>query len=176
MKVFGRILLFILLAGAPCVRGDGRRISAGVSAGIGMPKLALSEYHSPLSILSGLMIHVSPPGPLDLQINGFGLTTFSLGKVHGTGDDPRFDLAAVTLDVMKSVGGAWTRSSFILAGAGKYRVRQNSGTETCTGLQLGLVSGSRVGAMNAFFEVRWHLLLHSGPDPQVLTLTLGLRL
>jgi len=176
VTVFWWILLPLACVSQLLGQGGVRRLSAGLSAGIGMPKLTLSEYHSPVSILSSLMIHVTPPGPLDLQVNGFGLTTFSLGKVHGTGGNPRFDFAALSLDVMKSIGGAWTRDSFILAGLGRYRVRQNSGTETCTGFQLGLVSGSRMGALKTFFEVRWHLLLHPESDPQVLTLTLGLRL
>lgn len=96
--------------------------------------------------------------------------------MHGTGGDPRFDFTALSLDVMKSIGGGWTRDSFVLAGVGRYRVWQNPGTETCTGIQLGLVNGSRIREVKTFFEVRWHLLFHPGSDPQVLTLTMGVRL
>ena len=154
-----------------------RRVHVGLSAGIGLPKVPFSQFRAPVSVLGGGAINVRLLRRWVLQLDGYGLTTFSLGRVDEREGELRFNLAWASFDILTHLRGVVNGESFLMAGLGRYHLSQQfNADETVTntmGINLGLVDWKYRRGWNSSLEIRWHLLFHPSSNPQVLTVTFG---
>ena len=172
-----RFLIITLLL-ATVIEGKPRPVLFGVSGGIGLPKIPISQYRSPISVLGGGMGHLSIYKKLGVQIDANALTTFSLGSVNNAPGDLRFDVLWGDLALTYRLRGMLHSQSNLIVGTGHYTVIQefNQGREEIQtqGVNLGISNWMAGRRLRSYFEVRWHLMFTSGEDPQVLTLTYGI--
>lgn len=172
------IMVISIQANGNCRSYRNRSFHSGVSLGLGLPKIPLSYYRSPISIMGGGMINIRIIRKVALQCNGYGLKTFSLGTVSNQKDRLRFDMVWGSLDILAHLRGVIQNEQFLLVGIGTYslfqRFNKTDESVTTLGTCLG-VSNIHYGVkMKTFFELRWHLLYNLDPKPQVLTVTYGL--
>jgi len=176
------LLCFCILAdqkisGSPLIRG---RAHAGLSVGFGLPKIPISPFRSPISVLGGGSLNFRLSRKIALQCDGFGLYTFDLGTGSSQGGKLRFNLTWISLDVLYHLRGLIRSESFVLAGLGGYHLSQQFDEDETIldtmGFNLGLVHWTHWRRWSGVFEVRWHLLFQPSDSPQVLTVTFGLLL
>lgn len=170
-------ILFIIMIIALGLRAESRPLAWGLSAGIGLPKIPVSHYRTPISVLGSAMGHVSLIGRFGVQIDGNALTTFSLGSVNQAEGDLQFDLYWGSFALTYRVRGFMDNRSAILAGIGPYDLTQEFDQDRealrTTGVNLGFSNWTVGSAWRGIFEVRWHLLFEPSENPQMLTLTFG---
>lgn len=159
---------------------SAKTIWFGFSAGLGLPKIPISQFRAPVSVLGGGSATVRFIRKMALQINGYGLYTFNLGTVTNRNDKLRFDLAWVSTDLLRYIGGIISNESFVALGLGQYSLyRQYENDQDILktmGLNIGWINWSYHNRWNSTLEVRWHLLFHPSDKPQILTITFGLLL
>ena len=157
-----------------------RRVHGGLSVGMGLPKIPLSRFRSPVSVTGGVSLSFRLMRRIGIQTGGYGLYTFNLGTRDGQDGELRFNLAWFSVDVLGHLGGVVKSESFVLVGLGGYHLsRQIEADETIQdtmGLNLGLAHWQHWLRWSSVLEVRWHLLFRPGDNPQVLTLTFGVLL
>jgi hypothetical protein len=152
----------------------------GLAGGIGLPKIPISHFRTPISFLAGGMIHIPVFAKFGLQVDGYGLTTVSLGTVNNSDAKLTFDLVWGSTALTYQMRGFMESRAAIMAGLGMYRLYQRFDTRkdvlNTLGFNLGLSQWMRPGRRGGFFEIRWHLLFEPSDNPQVLTLTYGILL
>ena len=157
-----------------------RRVRASFSAGLGLPKIPISHFRNPVSVLGGGSLNFRLSRKMALQFGGYGLYTFDLGTRSSHEGKLRFDLAWVSLDVLYHLSGVIRSESFVLAGLGDYHLSQQFYEDETVlntmGLNVGLAYWKHWRRWSSVFEVRWHLLFRPSDNPQVLTLTFGMLL
>ncbi|NQT26732.1 hypothetical protein HQ585_15355 [candidate division KSB1 bacterium] len=172
-----QLLLIISILCASGLYAAPRPISFGVSAGIGLPKIPLSQFRSPISVLASGMTHVSFTEKWGIQVDGNALTTFSLGTVNKVDSDLQFDIYWGSVSLTYKLKGLMRNRSNLIAGIGNYYLTQqfNHGKEEIqtTGMNLGISSWMTHRRWRGYFEARWHLLFKPSENPQVLTVTYG---
>ena len=159
---------------------QSQRFHTGLSIGFGLPKMPFSHFRMPVSILGGGALNYRLSNKWCVQADGYGLYTFSLGTVTGREGKLRFNLAWVSLDLLRHFRGALQNENFILVGFGYYYLSQQFDDDedilNTTGFSLGMVDWRHWKRWSMFTEIRWHLLFHPSPKPQVFTVTLGILL
>lgn len=152
-------------------------VSFGISAGIGLPKIPVSQFRTPISVLGGCMGHVSVLPKWGIQIDGNALTTFSLGTVNQAGGDLKFEILWGSLALTYQLKGLIRSRSNLILGIGKYYLTQqfDQAEESIqpSGMNLGFSNWMAGRKWRGILEVRWHMLFRPGEDPQVLTITYG---
>jgi hypothetical protein len=173
-------LIFISVFSATLLAEPMSRIHTGFAGGIGLPKIPISHFRNPISFLAGGMINVPVTAKWGLQIDGYGLTTVSLGTVNKTDGKLTFNLVWGSADLAYQIRGYLGSRSAILVGVGMYHLKQQfdqrKDTLNTLGLNIGISQWMKTRKVGGFFEVRWHLLFKPSDNPQVLTLTYGLLL
>lgn len=171
-----RTVFFFLIAAA-CLNAESGPVHFGAAAGIGLPKIPVSHFRTPLSVLAGGMGHVSVAERFGIQLDGYALTTFSLGTVNRAGGDLQFDILWGSLAMSYRFRGFMNNRSAVLAGFGRYHLVQQFDFDRevvrTGGVNLGLSNWMIRPTWRGMFEVRWHLLFRPSENPQMLTLTLG---
>ncbi|MBN2340883.1 MAG: hypothetical protein JXR45_05305 [Deltaproteobacteria bacterium] len=156
------------------------RIHAGFAGGIGLPKIPISHFRNPISFLAGGMVNVPVTSKIGFQVDGYALTTVSLGTVNKSDGKLSFNLVWGSANLAYQIRGYMGSHSAVLAGLGLYHLKQQFDNRKDTldtlGLNIGLSQWMKMRKIGGFFEVRWHLLFKPSDSPQVLTLTYGLFL
>ena len=159
---------------------EWRRVHAGPQIGFGLPKIPFSEFRAPISVLGGGFVYCHLFHRFGIEASGYGLYTFNLGSPSGRTSELKFNLTWGSVDILYNVRRRLNNRSFIFAGLGQYYLDQQMNEDienlTTTGLCLGIANwryGKKIRLVN---EIRWHLLFHPDPKPQILTVTLGLLL
>lgn len=150
----------------------------GVSIGFGLPKIPISRFRTPISVLGGGFLNYRLGTNMALQLNGYGLYTFSLGTVNAQSGELRFNLLWASMDLQRRLRGVIDEGSFLMAGVGGYRLSQQYDNDedilNTMGLSIGLSQWKRLRRVTSIFEIRWHLLFHPSPKPQVVTVNFGI--
>lgn len=152
----------------------------GISAGVGLPKIPIAQFRAPISILGGGSMNIRFVRKMAFQVNGYGLYTFSLGTMTNRNEKLRFDLAWVSADLLRHIGGVITDESFVALGLGRYSLYRQYENDldnlNTTGMNIAWISWSYHGKWNSALEIRWHLLFNPSDKPQIVTITFGLLL
>ena len=172
----------IVLSNGHCSSGFAQTSGTGIgmTAGFGLPKIPISRFRSPISIVGTGFLNYRPVQKVFLQVTGGALYTFSLGTMDSREGELKFNLIWGSLDAAYHLRGAIRNESFFLMGVGRYHLSQKfDEKETALntiGINLGLVNWMHRGRFSAVIDIRWHLLFKPSPNPQVATLTLGIIL
>jgi hypothetical protein len=173
-------LILIFSANSYSQNIQSKTFRFGISAGLGLPKIPIAQFRAPVSVLGGGMVNLRFMQKMALQINGYGLHTFSLGTINNRNDKLRFDVAWISADLQRHIGGIITNETFISLGLGQYmlsRQYENDVDDLNTiGLNVGWISWSYHGRWSSSLELRWHLLFNPSDKPQIVTITFGLLL
>ena len=184
MSIYKKWLLLCLVL-IICVNGSAQSIDMktcrlGISAGLGLPKIPFAQFRAPVSILGGGSVNIRFVRKMALQINGYGLYTFSLGTINNRDDKLRFDLVWVSADLFRHIGGFIANESYVALGLGHYSLFRQYEDDidnlNTTGLNIGWISWSSHNKWNSTLEIRWHLLFKPSDKPQIVTITFGLLL
>ena len=155
-------------------------IRAGFSVGLGLPKIPLSYFRTPFSILGGGHLNYRVNRKLALMGGGYGLYTFNMGTASGQKSELRFNLLWGSLTFAYQINDNIDKESFLLLGFGEYHLSQQFSREETVldtpGFNLGLSMWKHRRRLSTVFEVKWHLLFRPSNNPQILTLTFGIIL
>ena len=157
-----------------------RRIRVGPCVGFGLPKIPISHFRNPISLVGGAAFNCRITNRLVLQLDGEGLTTFSLGTIDQSEGKLRYNQVWSSFDLLYRIKGSIRNESFILIGSGFYHLSQQFDNKeddiNTSGVNLGLVTWMHRGRITRFVDFRWHLLFEPNPNPQVLAVTFGIML
>lgn len=157
-----------------------RKIHAGLAVGFGLPKISFSQFRTPISVLGGGSVNLRLMNRIVLQAGGYGLHTFSLGKINRQEGELIFDLVWASVDLMYRMRGGFSAESFVLLGGGGYHFTKQFGFDKIIvdtpGLSLGISQWFYRKSWSSVLEIKWHLLFRPSDHPQVLTVTFGLML
>jgi hypothetical protein len=175
---FTGLLMIFALAGRAMPQSG--RVGAGFAAGLGLPRIPIARFRSPVSIAGGVFMPVRLHQKLLMQGSGFGLYTFDLGTVDSQSGTLKFNLYGAAVDVGYNIRGAMRNETFIIAGAGLYRLSQQfddiHDNVSTAGICFGLLNWLHRGRMSMIVDIRWHLLFNPSPNPQLATILLGIKL
>jgi len=151
--------------------------SAGLYAGIGLPKVSYSVYRPPFSLTAGLHVFLKTSGRTAVRACVNYLYTIDLGTITDDEYDLAFTAAWVSAEAMYMLRGRMFDQSFVSLGVAKYSLmRDLQGTKSETapaGVNLGLFQINHRGKWNSTVDVRWHLLFNPDSNSQMLTITFG---
>lgn len=176
------VILMFSSVGYTQDRLSQKPVRFGMAAGFGLPRVPLSPFRSPVSILGGGLINLGLMPRVRTQINAYGLYTFNLGRIDAQEGKLRFNLAWISGELMYRLLGRYRGESFISAGMGFYDLSQQFGLAEdhiqtaglCLGIAQWMGRGSKIKSL---VEVKWHLLFKPKDGlPQILTVTLGIFL
>jgi len=175
------ITLFTLFSGSGLSQSPWiRNWNGGVSVGIGLPKMPLSQFRNPVSILGGGFVNYRVMPSILFQLEGYGLHTFSFGTVDNSDGKLRYNLVWTSLAVMKRLRRPGRNETFLAVGFGRYRLLQQFNAKkdniSTAGISIGLVNWSLLRRVRMVTDFRWHLLFRPDPDPQVLMINFGFLL
>ncbi|HDQ44982.1 MAG TPA: hypothetical protein ENN17_05705 [bacterium] len=173
-------ILFFIIFSTSLLAGQAGRPHFGFSAGLGLPKIPLSQFRTPVSFLASGMVYMPVYARMGIQMDGNALTTVSMGTVNRAEDDFKFDLIWASASLTYRMRGLMESRAALMAGFGVYRIdrridRRNDRLDT-SGFTLGMSQWMKPGGRGGYFEIRWHLLFKPEDNPQVLTLTYGFLL
>jgi len=172
--------LGVLCGTAHAQSSELRRFHVNLSGGFGLPKIPFSHFRTPISVLGGTGLNFRLFDNWLVQANGYALYTFNMGTAHGEGGELKFNVAWATFDILRRLRGVYRHSNFILAGVGQYHLMQQFESQednlNTTGICLGLVDWRHWTRFSMVTEIRWHLLFDPSPQPQILSITLGILL
>jgi hypothetical protein len=155
-----------------------KRFYGGLSIGVGLPKIPLSHFRAPVSVLGTGMMHYRLDQKIRLQLEGGGLTTFNLGTASREAGTLTFNFLWSSFDVQWRIMGHIRRESFLSAGPGYYQLNQEFDNDKVNlntfGVNLGLISWTWKNKWISLFDLRWHLLFKPKNNPQVLTISFGI--
>ncbi len=156
------------------------RIHAGLSAGFGLPKIPISYFRTPFSLLAGGKLNCRLSRKLALEGEGCALYTFNMGTASGEKGKLRFNLVWGSFIFAYRINSDIEKESFLMLGFGEYHLSQQFNKEKTVlvtpGFSLGLAAWKYRRRLSTVFELRWHLLFRPSNNPQVLTLTFGVML
>ena len=178
-RVQAMVLFTALLCLSVSLPAQDQRFHAGATAGIGLPKIPVSQWRSPLSVAGTLFVNAKITPRFLVQLNGGGLYTFSLGSIDSRSGALRFNLIWGSLDLGIKLRSTMRNETFFIAGGGEFYLSQQFTTETeqyTQGLCLGLTHWTHSRTVSAVFELRWFFLFEPSPHPQVATLMLGIAI
>jgi hypothetical protein len=157
-----------------------KRFHVSLSGGFGLPKIPFSHFRTPISVLGGTALNMRLFDNWLVQVDGYALYTFNMGTASGEGGELKFNVAWATFDLLRHLRGVYRHSNFILAGVGRYHLMQQFESQkddlNTTGICLGLVDWRHWKRFSMVTEIRWHLLFDPSPQPQILSITLGILL
>jgi hypothetical protein len=157
-----------------------QRFHAGLTAGIGLPKVPLSLFRTPVSVLGTGFVNYRIIKKVVLQVDGNGLTTMDLGTVNNRKAELKFDMLWASLNMMIHLSGIYKRESLLLFGMGKYHLSQRYDNDSddlnTLGINIGFSNWRKNRRWTSVFEIKWHLLFQPSPNPQVFTFVFGIML
>jgi hypothetical protein len=155
-------------------------VRPSLAFGIGYPKIPLSQFRPPISVVSNAGIHWSPLNKWALEISGYGLKTYSLGTINGQDAALKFNAWWVGADVQYQLRGGFNSNNYVCMGLGRYHLNrvldESKDNLTTSGFCLGYITHFSHIKHSSVLEVRWHLLFEPDDQPQVLTMTFGVLL
>ena len=83
------LLVFILNENVISQNTPIKKLRLGISAGLGLPKIPISQFRAPISVMGGTSVTIRFVRKMALQLNGYGLYTFSLGTITNQNDKLR---------------------------------------------------------------------------------------
>jgi hypothetical protein len=171
------LVLGTILAAMPVMAQPSNDFRIGISAGIGFPKISYSSYRFPISVLAGFHAQQALGRQWMLRGEASGLTTIHFGTWSGKDSPLKFNLLWTSINGCYHLSGTIGSSSWFTAGIGAYKLDQLFGVKAAklrtSGLNIGVLT-QQSGMMNRMiFDIRWHLLFHPSPNPQVFTFTIG---
>ena len=171
------VLLFITVS-SQAQNYNTKPVRFGASVGFGLPKIEISHFRTPVSLLGGVMLRVHLFGRFGIQVNGYGLYTISLGSVTEDKGKLRFNVSWVSSDLVYQLRGGLHRESFLSAGGGYYKLHQQFDQRIenykTPGIGIGLLTCYHRRRLGTMLELRWHLLFEPKSNPQILTITYGI--
>ncbi|HHS12342.1 MAG TPA: porin family protein [bacterium] len=179
MKKTGMMILYLCLLTSGSLAGEvrTRRFHAGLSAGFGLPRIPWGTFHTPLSVTTDAFVSMRIGDGWALGVDAGGLHTFNINAVTANKDKLRFNLIWVSSNALFRINRSLLVESFILAGAGVYRLDQALNEEGDTlntpGINLGIVGWRYYRRWGTVLEIRWHFLFRPSSNPQVLTVSAG---
>lgn len=172
------IFSLILFSQTLVLSQTGKPFEACVSAGIGLPKIPISQYRSPISLLAGVDVTAKLTQKIGIQAGGYGLTTISMGTVNNAEDNLNYDLMWTSMSLLYQLRGAMQDRSMLILGGGYYKLDQQFDLRrdklTTAGFNLGLSHIMTHRKFSGKLEFRWHLLFKPSDNPQILTITYGI--
>ena len=178
-KIFIVFILMLLCCGIAkqgmsMNQSGQRRVHIGFAAGFGLPKIPFSQFRTPISVLGGGSINFRLSDRIAMQLGGYGLHTFSLGKINTQQGELRFNLLWGSFDMMYRWRGSMSGETFVLVGVGGYKVSKQFGFDeynlNTMGLTLGIAQWTHKRSWSSAIEFKWHLLFKPS-DTQILTVT-----
>lgn len=152
----------------------------GINFGIGLPKVPLGRYHTPISICGGLVIYFKITHRIAFHTSGNGLYTFNLGSVLQDDSRLKFNLIWSNICLDYKIKTSMNAETYVSPGFGYYSLYQQFENDTdnlaTSGFNLGIVTNTFKRNHISQFEIRWHLLFNPQPKPQVLTVNFGFLL
>ncbi len=159
---------------------EARRFHAGLHLGLGLPKIPVSQWRSPISVTGGINSSIRFSHRWAAQISGDGLYTINLGSIDSREGELRFDLFWVSCDLLILMRGGTKNEAFFTVGGGAFSLSQRFDreyTRTNTGgISLGLVNWTHHNRFSSVLEVKWILLFKPNPNPQIASITFGVML
>lgn len=156
------------------------RLTAGIIAGIGFPRIPLSHHHTPFSITGGLFTNYNISSKFALNLSCNGLYTFNLGSVFDKKSELKFNLFWISASINYKIKDTFSHKTFISAGLGGYNLfqqfDQDSDRLKTKGINIGIITYNQQKEFNYLVEIKWHLLFKPDPNPQVLNIRFGLFL
>ncbi|RKY82081.1 hypothetical protein DRQ07_02290 [candidate division KSB1 bacterium] len=155
------------------------QIRPSVFLGIGLPKIPVTSVSrtSPFSVTGGLLASVPVFRRIIIQVHGNGLYSFDLGSAISQSKKFKFNLLWTGIDLGYSLRYSPMNRSSVILGISEYSLSQTwedmSDNLNTAGICLGLSNIKSGLHANTIFEIKWHLLFHPEPMPQVLTITFG---
>ena len=178
-----RLTLYMILLTAlqlKAFRTADHSVQSSFAVGIGYPKISLSQFRPPISVVGNAGLHWSPMNKWALETTLYGLKTYSLGTVTGQKATLKFDVWWIGIDAQYQLRGGFDNSNYFCAGLGSYHLNRTLAYEvdrlTTPGLCLGFITHFSHMKRKSALEVRWHLLFKPDDQPQILTLTFGILL
>ena len=181
-KKLSVLILFILcflghISYAESFQVGNNLFSPGINFGIGLPKVPIGRYHTPVAICGGILTYVHITHRIAIQASGNALYTFNLGSVLKKTSKLRFNLIWGNVCFNYKVKKAVNKESYFSPGIGYYSLFQQFDYDkndlTTSGFNLGIVTHTYRKNIISQFEIRWHLLFNPEPKPQVLTVKFG---
>lgn len=172
------IPIFLLLIFINSFSFAEQKFEACISTGFGLPKIPVSQYRPPVSLLAGMDMSALLSNKIGLQAGAYALKTFSLGTVNDAPDLLIFDVYWASLALMYQLRGMMEDDrTALLIGGGYYNIDQRFKIRrdklSTPGFNLGLSHVTRHKKYTGKFEIRWHLLFEPGDNPQWATVTYG---
>ncbi len=176
---FGVLFLCLVMASTLSAAIGEKPLDSGVQFGFGMPKTPY-RYRMPFSVTCGLLLNYHLSEKIKFQADANTLTTFNLGTVDGNDSDLKFNLNWIGFSGMYKVRGKFSAGSYISLGMGYYQLNQQFDNNTdklnTYGISLGISNGNALRKIKTVMDIKWHLLFEPGPQPQLLTITIGFLL
>jgi len=149
----------------------------GLNIGIGLPKIPISHYRTPISVCGGVVTYFGITNKLALNINGNALYTFNLGSVLKGKSNLKFNLIWGNVCLDYKLKASLHSGSYVSSGIGYYNLYQEFDDDkdkvNTAGFTIGVITNKIGRKTISQFEVRWHLLFKPQPKPQVLTVKFG---
>lgn len=186
MKKKSVVLIFLLLcffsrtSYADPFRSKINLFTPGFNFGIGIPKIPISHYRTPIAICGGIVTYFGITSRFAFQVSANGLYTFNLGSVIQGNNKLKFNLFWGDICFDYKLKFSLNTDSYISPGIGYYNLFQQFDDAkddlTTFGLTVGLLTNNYGRKNITQFEIRWHLLFHPESKPQVLTIKFGFLL
>ncbi len=149
----------------------------GINIGIGLPKIPISHYRTPVSVCGGMVIYIGIASRFTFNVSGNALYTFNLGSVLEGKSTLKFNMIWGNVCLDYKLKESLHSESYISPGIGYYNLYQMFDDDinkvNTAGFTVGVIT-NRIGKKTiSQFEVRWHLLFKPEPNPQVLTVKFG---
>jgi len=173
------ILLLVLITSSICMGQSTDRgiFHVGLSAGMGLPQIPISEFRSAISVTGGGLANLRISSNWMIQADLYGLYSFGLGTMTGTKKKLKFNLLWGSMNLMYAIRKTITGESFVSMGFGQYNLDQCFGTEELSlktaGMNIGIINHRHWRRVSGVFEIKWHLLFRPSSNPQCLVMTLG---
>jgi len=175
------IFFLFLIAGVCHSQGSWDKTwRGGITAGVGLPKMPLSTFRNPISIMGGGFVNYRMAHSFLLQVEGYGLYTFNFGTVDNSDGTLRYNMVWTSLTAMKGVQGPGRHETFIAVGVGGYHLNQQFNAKkddiNTAGINIGLINWWPMRRIPFVADFRWHLLFKPDPNPQVFMIHFGFLL
>jgi len=149
----------------------------GINIGIGLPKIPISHYRTPVSVCGGIVTYVGIASRFAFNVSGNALYTLNLGSVLEGKSTLKFNMIWANVCLDYTLKASMHSESHVSSGIGYYNLFQqfddDKDTVNTAGFTVGIIT-NRIGRKTiSQFEVRWHLLFEPEPNPQVLTVKFG---
>ena len=171
------ILCVCLSVPVAAQRYAGGKTHAGLTVGAGLPKVPFSLYHPPVSVCASIWAQTALSAKFSVRAGGLLLHTFNLGTVTGENRELRFDLGGGSLELFYLISRDPYSEQAVGAGVGRYFLNQAIDEKiykrSVYGIHIGFCRWVHHAKFSNSFEIKWILLNHPAPRPQVLIITFG---